>query len=356
MGGEMLLLVGTYTSRGGSEGVYLYRFDTDTGKGDSLGMAKADNPSYLTVSPDERFVYTVSEGGKGSSAVHAFSLDKQQGRMELLNSLPTNSEGPCYITIDGKGRNLHTANYGGGSISSFRVNEDGSLAPGTSVMLFSGAGPDSTRQQSPHLHSVRYTPDGQFLFAADLGTDKLYRFTANDTPFEGQPPIHESSLREWSTPAETGPRHFDFHPDGKFLYLLGELSGEVIVYDYHYGELQQKQVIAADTLGARGSADIRVSPDGRFLYASNRLQADGIAIFSIDSEEGTLTRVGYQLTAKHPRNFEITPNGNFLLVAGRDDDKVQVFRVDKETGLLTDTHQDIPVSKPVCLKFAGAEW
>lgn len=133
--GEMLLLVGTYTSGGGSRGVYLYRFDTDTGKGDSLSMAEVDNPSYLTLSPDERFVYAVSERDGANSAVHAFSLDKRQGRMELLNSRPVNSGGPCYITIDSKGRNVHTANYGGGSISSFRVNEDGSLASGTSVML-----------------------------------------------------------------------------------------------------------------------------------------------------------------------------------------------------------------------------
>lgn len=201
---------------------------------------------------------------------------------------------------------------------------------------------------------MRYAPDGKFLFAADLGTDKLYRFDVNDTPFEGQPSIRESSLREWSAPPETGPRHFDFHPDGsRFLYLLGELSGEVIVYDYNYGELKQKQVIAADTVGARGSADIHVSPDGCFLYASNRLQADGIAIFSIDPDDGTLIKAGYQLMGKHPRNFVITPNGKFLLAAARDDNKVQVFRIDTETGLLTDIRQDIYLSKPVCLKFAG---
>lgn len=136
------------------------------------------------------------------------------------------------------------------------------------------------------------------------------------------------------------------------MYLLGELSGEVIVFDYHRGALQQKQVIQADSIGARGSADIHVSPDGRFLYASNRLQADGIAIFAIDPDEGTLTRVGYQLTAEHPRNFVITPNGDYLLVGGRNDDKVQVFAVDKETGLLTDTGKDIRVAQPACLKFA----
>lgn len=274
--------------------------------------------------------------------------------MELLNSSPVNSSSPCYITIDSKGKNIHTANYGGGTITSFQAKEDGSLTTAVSKISFKGSGPDSIRQKSPHLHSVRYSPDGQYLFAADLGSDKLYRVGVNDTPFEGQPGLLENSLKEFIMPAGTGPRHFDFHPDGgKYLYLLGELSGEVIVFDYAFGELTQKQVIAADTVGARGSADIHVSPDGRFLYASNRLKADGIAIFSIDPEEGTLTKVGYQLTGIHPRNFVITPNGKYLLVAARDDNKIQVFSIDAGTGLLTDTSQDISLSKPVCLKFAG---
>lgn len=351
---SLFLAVGTYTSDEGSKGIYLYRFNTATGLSDSVSMIEVINPSYLTFSPDEQYLYAVGENDERSSAAHAFSFDKQTGALSLINSQPTNSGGPCYITIDSKGKNVHTANYGGGSISSFQVNSDGSLTPVTSVISFKGAGADSTRQAGPHLHSVLYSPDGLFLFASDLGTDKLYRFTVNDTPFEGQPAILESSLKTFSTPAATGPRHFAFHPDGgRYLYLLGELSGEVIVYDCHLGELTQKQVITADSVGARGSADIHVSPDGRFLYASNRLQADGIAIFSIDPQEGTLTKVGYQLTGRHPRNFVITPNGKFLLAGSRDDNKIQVFAVDTETGLLTDTDQDIPISKPVCLKFAG---
>ncbi len=221
-------------------------------------------------------------------------------------------------------------------------------------MFFTGSGPDSIRQERSHLHSIMYSPDGRFIFASDLGSDKLYRMAVLDTPFEGQPSIQQNSLKEFSVPAGTGPRHFDFHPDGgRYLYLLGELSGEVLVYDYNYGELELKQTIVSDTTGARGSADIHVSPDGRFLYSSNRLNADGIAIFSINEDDRTLTKVGYQLTAKHPRNFVITPNGKFLLVAGRDENRIQVFKIDIETGMLTDTNQDIEVSKPVCLKLSA---
>lgn len=353
--GELYLFIGTYTDKGGSEGIYVHRFNTQTGASDSLSMSPMDNPSYLTVSPDHHFVYAVSESDPTKSAVHAFAINKHNGHLEPLNSRPVNSGGPCFITIDSRGKHLHTANYGGGSISSLQTNDDGSLATVTTVLTFGGEGADPSRQKQPHLHSVRYSPDGQYLFASDLGTDNLYRFEVNNTPFQGQPAIHESSLRVWETPPATGPRHFDFHPNGQFFYLLGELSGEVIVYDYNHGDLIQKQVIASDTTGAKGSADIHVSPDGRYLYTSNRLQADGLAIFKIDEKEGTLTRVGYQLTAAHPRNFAITPNGNFILVAAKDGNKVQVFQRDQDTGLLTDTGKDIVVAQPTCIQFAIME-
>jgi len=153
-----------------------------------------------------------------------------------INSSPTLSSGPCYITMHRNGRDLHTANYGGGSITSFQTNEDGSVTPAISVIQFKGSGPDSERQQSSHVHSVMYSPDEQFLFATDLGTDKLYRFGVINTPFAGQPSLQMSSMKEFKLPPGTGPRHFDFHPDGgKYLYVLGELSGEVIVFDYHLG-------------------------------------------------------------------------------------------------------------------------
>jgi 6-phosphogluconolactonase (cycloisomerase 2 family) len=219
-------------------------------------------------------------------------------------------------------------------------------------MPFEGSGPDKSRQDKPHLHSVRYSPDGRFLFAADLGTDNLYRLQAVETADEEQPALSERSLTKFATPSGTGPRHFDFHPNGKYLYVLGELSGEVVVYDYNDGNLTLKQTIPADTIGARGSADIHVSPDGCFLYASNRLQADGIAIFSINQKNGTLSKAGYQLCGKHPRNFVISQNGKFLLVASRDENRIQLFHIDPETGFLTDIQRDILRGKPMCLKFA----
>lgn len=347
---ELFLLIGTYTSDEGSKGVYVHRFNTQTGSSNSISMVEASNPSYLAVSPTQDHVYAVSEGE--DSGVYSFSFDKNSGTLIPINFQPTLSSGPCYITIDKSGKNVYTANYGGGSITSFQVNTNGSLTPATSVLSFEGFGPDTTRQKSSHLHSVMFTSSGNYLFATDLGSDRLYRLSSTHSPFEGQPSISEGSLRVFDMPPGTGPRHFAFHPDNdKYLYILGELSGEVAVFDYENGDISHKQTVVADSVGARGSADIHITPDGRFLYSSNRLQADGIAIFAINAHDGTLTKVGYQPTARHPRNFVITPNGKYLLVAGRDDNKIQVFEINKETGLLTNTNQDILVDKPVCLKL-----
>ena len=350
--GEMYMLVGTYTSDKGSKGIYVYKFDTDTGMSDSVSMVEVANPSFLVVSPDEKYVYSVGEGGDNDSFAHSFSFNKEDGKLTLLNSQPTGGSSPAYITLDSRGHNVITANYGGGSISQFNVNKDGTLSPLANLFQFEGKGTDVIRQSQPHLHSVRYSPDGMFMFATDLGTDKIYRYKSVYSVFEGQPAFLENDTAVFLTPEGTGPRHFDFHPNGLYFYLLGEMSGEVIVYDYNMGNLQQKQRIVADSVGAQGSADIHISPNGRFLYASNRLQEDGIAIFAIDSQDGTLTKIGYQLTAKHPRNFAITPNGKFLLVAGRDDNKIQVFSINKETGLLNDIHKDISIDKPVFITFA----
>ena len=353
VGGEMYMLVGTYTSNEGSKGIYVYKFDTKTAEADSVSMVEVANPSYLAVSMDGEFVYSVGENGEDDSYAHAFSFDRESGQLKLIDSQLTYGSSPAYITLDEGGNNLFTANYGGGSISQFNINRDGTLSPLSNLYQFEGSGEDPERQQQPHLHSVRYSPDGEYLFAADLGMDKIYRYKSISSVFEGQPALLKSDSVVISTPAGTGPRHFDFHPNGLYFYLLGELSGQVIVYNYNSGDLEQKQTIVADSVGARGSADIHVSPNGKFLYASNRLKEDGIAIFSIDQDDGTLAKVGYQLTAKHPRNFAITPNGKFLLVAGRDDNVVEVYRIDNKTGLLTNTNQDIVIDMPVCIKFVA---
>lgn len=349
---ELTMVVGTYTD-GDSKGIYTFRFNQETGEHIALNEVEVSNPSYLTLSADNQFVYAVSEHGDGREAVNAFNFNKETGALQFINKQETKGADPCYVATNGK--NVVTANYSGGNVSVFPIAQDGSLLPAADVVNFVGSGPDKERQASAHLHCALFSPDGKYLFANDLGTDKIYKFNVNQQADGqngekflslGNPPI-------FSVKPASGPRHITFTPNGKYAYLLTELSGMVIAFQYEDGNLKEIQSIAADTLNAKGSADIHVSPDGKFVYATNRLQADGLAIFKIDEATGMLTKVGYQLTGIHPRNFIITPNGKYLLVACRDSHVIQVFSRNRQTGLLTDTGGDIKINKPVCIQFAN---
>lgn len=348
--GKLTMLVGTYTS-GESKGIYSYRFDEENGTATFLSEAEVENPSYLAVAPDGNTVYAVSELNDERAAVCAFAFEKEKGSFRPLNVQPTQGEDPCYIITNGK--YAVTANYSGGSISVFPIAPDGSLLPAAEVLKLEGSGADPERQRKPHLHCVQFSPDGRLLFANDLGTDKIYKYEVdkNADANNGKPFLKEGTPAAFRVAAGSGPRHLTFAPGGEYAYLINELSGMVTVFGCRDGNLTELQSIAADTVGARGSADIHISPDGRFLYASNRLKADGMAIFRINPEDGRLTKAGYRLTGIHPRNFAITPNGKFVLVACRDSRAIQVYERDEESGLLTNTNKDIPVDRPVCIKF-----
>lgn len=347
---SMYLLVGTYTA-GESEGIYVYQFDTISGYSKYKSMAKIANPSFLALSKNEKYVYSVTENGDKTAAANAFSFDKQKGELKLINTQQTGGADPCYITIDNEGKHVVTANYTGGSITIFETKDDGSLTAATDVVTFSGKGMDSKRQNKPHLHCVQFSPDQKYLFADDLGTDKIHKFEVNQA--------NPGKFLKVGTPSSfkikdgSGPRHLEFHPNGKYAYLITELSGDVVAFNYNDGNLNEIQTIKADTLNAQGSADIHISPNGKFLYASNRLKGDGIAVFSINQTDGILTKVGYQETGIHPRNFVITPNGKYLLSASRDNNVIQIFEIDPTSGLLVDTYKDIQLDMPVCLKFAS---
>lgn len=347
---ELTMLVGTYTA-GTSKGIYSFRFNEETGTSTALSAVEVENPSYLVPSTDGKFVYAVSEFNNGQAAANAFAFDKEKGTFQLLNSQKTGGEDPCYIITNGQ--NVVTANYSGGSISVFPIAKDGSLLPASDVIKFEGSGADKERQEKSHLHCVRITPDGKYLLADNLGTDQIHKFIINPSANTENKEnfLKEGSPAAFTVEAGSGPRHLTFAPNGNYAYLINELSGTVIAFEYKDGNLEEIQTIAADTVGAKGSGDIHTSPDGKFLYTSNRLKADGIAIFRINPDNGMLTKAGYQLTGIHPRNFIITPNGKYLLVACRDDNTIQVYERDAVTGLLTDIHKDIKVDKPVCIKF-----
>ena len=345
---NMYLLVGSYATPQ-EEGIKVYAWNHEKGEATYVsGLKGISNPSYQVVSADGSRIYSVGEDDGLTSTAHALSFDRKNAKLTLMNTQLTQGGAPCYINISPNGKWLATANYVGANISVIPLEALGSLNANVSTFAFKGEGINKKRQGQPHLHCVEFTPDGKFLLANDLGTDKIHVFSLAS---DGQ--LDKEKTFDVTLEAGSGPRHICFSKDGRFAYLINEISGKVTALAYDGQGLTSIQYIEADTVNAQGSADIHLSPDGRFLYASNRLKADGIAIFSVNQETGWLTKVGYQLTGIHPRNFIITPDGRFLLVACRDSNFIQIFERDKETGLLIDTGRKIEISKPVCLKFIG---
>jgi 6-phosphogluconolactonase (cycloisomerase 2 family) len=342
------LLVGTYTERT-STGIYVYDLNPETGDLSFLSVSPdISNPSYLAVSGDGNQVYSVSEDDLGNASVSSFAFDKNSGTLKYVNTQRTEGAHPCYIAVNKGNDFITTANYTGGNLSVFPLKKDGSLEPASQIYGYQ----DKTDIDIPsHIHTTFFSPDEKYLFVTDLGKDRIYRYTVKLNPG------NRLFLQEQQTAAElergSGPRHLTFHPNGNYLYCINELSGKVTVFRYDEGNINQIQSIASDTTsgdGNKGSADIHMTPDGRFLYASNRLKADGIAIFEVN-EDGSLQPAGYQPTGTHPRNFLISPDGKFLLVASRDSNNVCVFEINKQTGLLSATQKEIKVDKPVCLKL-----
>ena len=348
------LFTGTYTGTG-SKGIYVYRFNSTSGKTTFLSSTDSVvNPSYLTVSPNAKYVYAVNEtGGPDGGSVSSFSFNRGNAKLSLINKEPTGGNGPCYVALDGTGRWLVAANYSGGSASVFPVNKDGSLSPRVQLIKDSGNSVNDKQQEKAHVHSAVFSPDQKFLFTPDLGLDKvmIYKFTPSSNK-----PLTAAGIPFEKTMEGEGPRHFTFHPNKKYAYLISELMGTVTAYKYNNGELEKIQNIEThpkDFSGVIGSADIHVSPDGNFLYASNRGDENTITIFSIDKATGRLKLKGFQpVLGKTPRNFIIDPTGNFLLVANQESDNVVIFKRNNETGLLKETGMQIKVPKPVCLQMS----
>jgi len=338
---NLSMLVGTYTD-GGSKGVYAFSFNQETGKAILLDSLEITNPSYLTFSKDGSRFYAVSETNGVQASLYTMSVNRRNGRMRVLNHTRTEGADPCYVATNGQ--LAVTANYSGGSMSVFQLSNNGRQAELYARFLGTTGGPDLSRQNQAHVHCACFTPDGRYLLATDFSADRILSYRLTGTKVVANGVAAQVS-------ADSGPRHLTFSKDGRFAYLMSELSGKVTVFSYQDGRLKQLQEIVSDSVGARGGADIHLSPDGNFLYSSNRLKAERIAIFAVDKHSGLLTRVGYQPTGVHPRQFNITPNGRYLLCCCRDSHKIQVFRRDIQTGLLTDMQQDIHVNKAVCVQF-----
>lgn len=342
------LLIGTYTNKGTSEGIYVYDYNTKTAETKLKSVAKnVINPSYLTVSADKAYVYSVNENGKNSE-ISAFSFDSKTGALDLLNKTPSEGADPCFITMHNN--QIFVANYSGGSIVTFYATPDGTLANMRNVVHHTGKSIDPKRQLSAHVHQVQVTPDKRYLISTDLGEDQIYIYSFSPNP--GKELILKNVIK---TNAGSGPRHLAFSPNGKFAYLAHEFNGKITAFSYSDGDLTQLQEIATtskDFTGKIDAADIHVSADGKFVYETNRGDANTINVFAIGAT-GMLTFIESVSTlGKGPRNFSIDPSGNFLLVAHQYTNDVVIFNRNKKTGKLTDSGKIINVGSPVCLVFS----
>ncbi len=357
---EYFVYVGTYTGGQGraSEGIYVFRFDTTTGKASApLLAAKSVNPSFLALHPGGKYLYAANEvsefAGKGVGAVGAFAIDRENGKLTLINQASSAGSGPAHLTVDRAGKCVLVANYGGGSVAALPIKADGSLGEPASSIQHTGMSVDPNRQKEPHAHSINVSPDNRFAFAADLGLDKVLVYkldashaglTANDPPFVTVSP-------------GSGPRHFAFHPGGKFAYVINEMlcTMTAFSYDAKRGELKAIQTVSTLPVGESvkpgySTAEVVAHPNGKFLYGSNRGH-DTIAVFAIGAD-GKITLIqNAPAEVKIPRNFNLDPTGQWLITAGQSSDTLAVFRVDPQTGKLEFTGTKIEVGAPVCVKF-----
>ncbi len=351
---DYLVYIGTYTAKT-SKGIYAYRFNPATGRLVSLGLAaETVSPSFLAIAPDGDYLYAVNETirGKRDGGVSAFAINRRTGKLAFLNQVSSLGTSPCYVSLDKTGKYVLVANYGSGSVAVFPVGPDGRLGKASAFIQHTGSSVNPRRQRGPHAHSVNVSPDNRFAISADLGLDKLLvdHFNAMDGTLT---PANPAFAR---VEAGSGPRHFVFSPNGRFLYVVSEMGSIVTAFSYDAsdGVLHRLQTLSSLPKSFKGDstgAEIDVLPSGEYLYASNR-GSDTIAVFRINGRKGTLTPVQYEPTGgKNPRNFEIDPTGSYLFAANQDSASVVIFRINQKTGRLSPTGRRLDLDSPVCVKF-----
>lgn len=346
------MLIGTYTHTD-SRGIYIYKFNLESGEATPVStMGGIENPSFLTVSGN--YVYAVSEThGDTPGSISAYKFDQKAGKLTLLNTQPTRGDDPCYVEVDKTGKYVAVANYSSGSLILFQIGDSGELLPEKQFIQQTGSSINKDRQKMAHVHETVFSPDGKYLLTPDLGTDKVvvYRFAP-----ESNKPLTKFS--EIEVEPGSGPRHFIFHPTLPYAYLIQELSGKVVAYKYEGGDFTKIQELSAlpeDFAGTKDGAEIGISPDGKFLYTSQRDDHNSITIYAIDADSGKLTVKGYQSAhGKGPRFFLIDPSGQFLIVANQLSDNIVFFKRDQQNGLLTRTGKELKIPIPVCVQLTPA--
>ncbi len=345
---QVRFLVGTYTNACESEGIYVFDFDLKTGDASMFNHTEnVVNPSYLSLSPDAKMVYSVNESGD-KSAVSSFKYNKASGSLTLVNQQKAGGSDPCHIINDDK--NILVANYSSGSISVFKKSKTGSVNPVSQVISHSGSSRNPSRQASPHVHQVQFSPDRKYVLATDLGTDKIYIYNYNATSEKEILTIKDSvGIKRGG-----GPRHLTFSPNGKFVYLLQELDGGLMVYSYRDGnlrKLEETQIVDDDFKGTIGAAAINFSPDGNYLYATNRGSVNDLTVFTVQTDGRLNYKASYPTGGDGPRDFAIDPTGNYLLVANEKSNTITVFKRDIISGKLSLLPRTIEICSPVNIVF-----
>lgn len=358
---DLRLLVGTYTEGTPAEGVYLYSFDARTAEARLLSVAPSGNPSFVIPSPDGRVAWSVNEYNDGRQGVSTYAISDDPSRTPAVANTLTLSErillpkgvidgeDPCNLLCTGDA--LVCSNYTGGTLAAYCLGAWGRIEGLSQSFAYQEAG------EPAHMHCAVLSPDRKYIFATDLGRDCILRFDCGTGifPLSDVQVAWRHKLRKfWGwlvLGRKYGPRHMTFSADGRFAYLLCELGDKLVTFRYSDGILTPIQTLTAYKGKGHGSADIHLSPDGRFLYTSHRLRQDGIAIFSVNPKTGKVKRAGFQPTGTHPRNFAISPDGRFLLCACRDDNRIEIYGIDPDSGALTPTERSIEVGAPVCVQF-----
>ena len=343
------LLVGTYTNTCESDGIYVYEFDAVSGEFKLKSSSeKVLSPSYLSVSADNKFIYAVNENGT-QSTVSAFSYDSKSGKIKLINKNDALGADPCHLINDSK--NIITANYSGGNIAVFKKNADGSITEGQQLIQHEGKGPNEARQEKAHVHMVAFSPDKKFVLANDLGLDKVFIYKYNPGA------AHEILTLKESVDVKkgSGPRHLTFSKDGKFVYLIQELDATLTTFSFdttgNLKLLSEKSILAKGFTGGTGAAAIKISPDGKFLYVTDRVDANNITVYKILKNGGLELVEQVETLGKGPRDFAIDPTGNYLLVGNQHTNEISIFKRDKATGKLKKTGKKIELCSPVELVF-----
>lgn len=361
---EFHVYVGTY-SGADSKGIYLSRFDTESGKLAPVELvAEMKNASFLAISPDGKHLYACSETAdhkdddRASGAIHAFRIERASGELVALNSVLSGGAAPCHLIVDASGKFVLTANYTGGNASVHRINDDGQLGDRTALVQHSGTSVNKQRQEAAHAHSINLDHENRRAFVADLGLDKIMIYLFDQT--NGTLTPNDPSYAKVADGA--GPRHFSFHPNGRFAYVINEMALTVTAFSYDKatGALTEVQTVATipdDVTDRAGmsTAEVLVHPSGNFVYGSNRGH-DSIVVFAVDSETGKLSYVENESTqGKTPRNFAIDPTGKFLLAENQSSNSIVVFSIDQATGELSPTDNRVEVGSPVCMRFLRIE-